>query len=43
MKYFEAAKRLAETAGKISKTYTFERATFKQEINEALTLGMKEN
>jgi len=35
-KYFEAAKRLAETAAKVSKTYTFERATFKQKIDEAL-------
>lgn len=35
-KYFEAAKRLAETAGKISKTYTFERAALKQKIDEML-------
>jgi len=36
-KYFEAAKKLIETTDKISKTYVFERATFKQEINEILT------
>jgi len=36
-KYFEAAKRLAEVAAKISKTFTFERAALKQQINEALT------
>lgn len=35
-KYFEAAKRLTETAGKVSKTYTFERATLKQKIDEML-------
>lgn len=35
-KYFEAAKRLIITAGKISKTFTFERAELKQKIEDKL-------
>jgi len=39
VKYFEAAKRLAETAGEISKTYTFERAELEQKIDELLCVN----
>ena len=36
LKYFDAAKKLLATADKISQTYSFERAAFKQEIDEIL-------